>query len=133
MYLIKTNDLLLVSILSQTIPIHIFTHDFLTINCNIIFKYTPMSTNKYVSFRYPNQKYTHIYQRFDTCYMLIQSRYPWFHRPNNIYWRVHIIKFIVTQFPSSCLLGTNIFLSVCSQTMFFPLDDGTIFTHVKIR
>lgn len=87
----------------------------------------PESTNWFV----PNQNPAGISLLFHMCHMHHPSHSPSFDQPQHIWWKIHIMKFIIIPFsPVSCCypLGTNILpiagTSPCSGTpsaSVFPL------------
>ena len=74
-----------------------------------------------------------------TCHMSGLSHSSWFYHPNNIWWEVLIIKFLLTQStPLSCtvvLLRPQCFpkhrIQEHSQPMFLPQCDRPIFTPIQ--
>jgi hypothetical protein len=53
------------------------------------------------------------------CYMSCPSHLPWFDHPNNIWWSIQVMKFLIMQSsPASChssILGLNIHYTIMSK------------------
>jgi hypothetical protein len=81
----------------------------------------------FYQFQYPSihtkvSEVVHLHKIFSTtilyaCYMPHPSYPPWFDHPNNIWWRVQIIKLLIIQFSLPSFVGPNILLAPCGFTL----------------
>ena len=78
--------------LNQFDPIHTPTPKFLKIHLNIIHSSTPLSSKWSLSLRFPHQNPVSTSPLPHTCYMPRPSHSSRFHRPNDIWLGVQIIK-----------------------------------------
>jgi hypothetical protein len=104
-----------VPILSQLIPVHNSTSNFLKIHVNIILSSTPGSSKWTLSLRLPHQTHIHASPPSHTHYMLCSFHSFGFYHSHNSGWRVHIMKLLIMWFsPVPCYLaplGSNILLN----------------------
>ena len=82
-------------ILSQLNPVHTPTSHFLKIHLNIILSSMPGSSNWSLSFRSPHQNPVYISPLPHMCHMPRPSHSSRFYHPNNMGWRVQIIKLLI--------------------------------------
>jgi hypothetical protein len=87
----------LVTILSQTHSVHIFPPCFPNIHSNIISPFTSMSSKWSLHFRFSNKNFVYVSHLSHVCYMPDLSHPPWRDHPNNIWWSVHVMKFLIMQ------------------------------------
>jgi hypothetical protein len=78
------NSPLIIPILSQMNPVHIFPLYFRTIRYNIILPSTPRSYAWFLPFRLSDQIFLCISHLSHVCYMSHQCHPPWLDSPNNI-------------------------------------------------
>jgi hypothetical protein len=89
-------------LLSQINPVHIFPQCFPKIHSNII-PSNSRSSEWTFYFRFSNLNIVYISHLFHACYMPHASHPPWFHDPNNIWWRLWVVKLLTVQSsPASC-------------------------------
>jgi hypothetical protein len=90
-----------VPILSQSDPVHAYPSHVSKIHFNIIRSSTPGFSKWFLPSGFPTK--TLLLLRM--CYMLCLSQSIWFDHPNNIWWRIQILKFLITQSsPLPCYL-----------------------------
>jgi len=88
-----------VPILSQIDPVLTPTSHFLKIHFNIILPSAPGSPQRSLSFRFLHQNPLHVSPLPHTRHMPRPSHYSWFCHSHNIGREVHIIKFLIMEFP----------------------------------
>jgi hypothetical protein len=66
-------------------------------NSNIILPSTLRSSKWFLPFRFSNHNIVCIYHLSHPCYMSRPSHTHWIDRPNNIWWRVQVMKLIIMQ------------------------------------
>ena len=102
-----------VHILSQINPVHAVppSSHFLNTHHNITLPFMPESFKWSLSLRFPHQNPVYTTPLPHTCHIPHPSHSSWFDQPNNIWWRVEIIKLLImlfSQLPvNSSLLGPN--------------------------
>jgi hypothetical protein len=64
----------------------------------------PRSSQWSLAFRPPNQNPVNISPLPHAYHMSSSPHSPWFNHPNNIWWRIQALKFIIMQFFSMILL-----------------------------
>jgi len=84
-----------VPVLSQLDPVHTPTSHFLKIHLNIILPSTPGPPKWSLSFRFPHQIPLYGSSLIHTRYMPRPSYSSQFYRPNDIWWWVQIIRFLI--------------------------------------
>jgi hypothetical protein len=87
----------LVPILSQMNPVHTFPPYFPDMHSNINLLSTLRSSECSLPFRFSNQNIIRISQLSHACYIPRLSHTPWLEQPNNIWWRVQIMKLLIMQ------------------------------------
>jgi hypothetical protein len=114
------------------------SYHILKIDLNIIFTSTPGSSKWSLSLRFPNQNPLCSSHLNDTCYMPRQSNSSRFNHPNNIWWRIPIIRPSLCSFlhspVTSSLLGPNtvlgtLFSNTLSQCSSFNLSGHISHPH----
>jgi hypothetical protein len=98
-------------ILSQPNPVrHIYPY-LTKIHLNIILPPTSRSFQWSPPFGPPNQNSANTSPLPHACHMSCPPHPPWFNHPNNIRWRIHVVKFIIMQFsPRSVCYNRGIWL-----------------------
>jgi hypothetical protein len=81
-------------ILRERNPLHTFPPYFPKIHTNIILPSTPWSSELSSPDFPPKVLYAF---RICACYMSLQSHPPWFNHPNNIWWSLQVMKFLIMQ------------------------------------
>jgi hypothetical protein len=90
---------------------------------------TPRPSDSLFPSGFPTKFSTHLASPH-AHYMPHPSQRPWFHRPNNICWRVQIIEVLIMQFspaPSLCFPSRSRHPHKLSFSAFFPLTRETWF------
>jgi hypothetical protein len=85
-------------ILSQPNPVRPIDPYLPKIQLNVILTPMPESSQWSLTFGPPNQNSVNISPLPNACHMSRPSHLPWFNHPNNIWWRIQAVKFIVMQF-----------------------------------
>jgi hypothetical protein len=91
----------LVPVFSQMHPIHTTPTYFPKIHSNIILPSRPTASKWSLSVRFPNENSECIPHLSHECNMSRLPHPPLFEYPNNILWRVQVIKFIMQSSPAS--------------------------------
>lgn len=104
----KWNDTHSKYVILTDFPLQHWLHDYTSMLCctyyitclvNIILASMPRSSKWYLSFWFSIESPVSICLPSHVCHMPSQSNPPCFGDPNNIAWRVWIMKFVLIQFP----------------------------------
>jgi hypothetical protein len=90
------------TILSQLNPVRPVDPYLRKVHLNVILPPTPRSSQRYLPFGPPNKNPVDISPLPHACHMTRPSHPPWFNHPNNIRWRIQVMKFIIMQFSLRC-------------------------------
>jgi hypothetical protein len=100
-----TNAIHTFPILSQLNPVRPFDPYLPMVQLHVILPPTPRSSQWSLTFRPPNQNLLNTSPLPHACHMSNPPHHPWFNHPNNIWWRIQAVKFIIMQFsPRSVFL-----------------------------
>jgi hypothetical protein len=87
-------------ILSHSNPVLLINPCLARVHLNVILLPTPRSSHWPLSFGPHNQNPVNTSPLPHACHMSRLPHPPWFNHPNNIRWRIEIMKFIIMQFSS---------------------------------
>jgi hypothetical protein len=82
-------------IMSQLNPIHPIDPYLPKVHLNVILPPTPRSSQWSLAFRPPNQNPVNTSPFPHACHMSSPPHPPWFNHPNNVRWRIQVMKFII--------------------------------------
>jgi hypothetical protein len=94
-------------ILSQPNPVRLIDPYLPKVHLDVILLPTPRSSQWSLAFGPPNQNPVSTSPLPHACHMSSPFHPPWFKNPNNIRWRIQVMKLIIIQFsPWSVFLNT---------------------------
>jgi hypothetical protein len=86
-------------ILSRLNPVRPIDPYLPKVHLNVILLPTPRSSQRSLTFGPPNQNPVNTNPLLHACHMSSPPRSPWFNHPNNMWWRIQAVRFIIMQFP----------------------------------
>jgi hypothetical protein len=123
---------------SQLNPVRPIDPCFPKVQLNVILPPTPRSSQWSLPFGPPNQNPLNTSPLPHACHMFCPLHPPWFNYPNNIWWRIQVMKFIIMYFSSR-----SVFLPFRSkylpqhtvlknpQSMFLPQSERPSFAPIQ--
>jgi hypothetical protein len=70
-------------------------------------------------------------KKFCTCFMACPSHTPWFHHPNNVWWKVQIMSSSICNFLHAPVLPFSVSPNMLLTTLFFPYCERPGFPHMQ--